>query len=343
MKDKKLLILLAIAIIVGAGFYFYSDSALPATNTINTTKEVEFKNCNDFDCYDEYYTELTMQKGLQNAFDDLKQRYQTDPYAVSQCLPLSHSIGRAATKIYDKVSEAYVNGDGFCWSGYYHGVMEGIISREDPKKISMQIDSICSDIPGKASYSFDYYNCVHGLGHGIMYINNNELFDALKQCDNIKGDWEQKSCWSGAIMENVIVDNKNHFTKYLNPEEPLYPCNAVDEKYKETCYLMQTSYMLKVTGYDFSKVFKLCEQAINHTDACFRSLGRDASGNTISDINKTREICMLGKTAHAKSMCVEGAVKDFISYLHDDQSAKDFCQTLPAEMQTDCQATVTSY
>jgi hypothetical protein len=178
-----------------------------------------------------------------------------------------------------------------------------------------------------------------------MVITQNELFDSLNICDNLQDSWERTSCWSGAFMENIIVDNKNHFTKYLNPQDPLYPCNAVDDQYKGTCYLMQTSYMLKVTNEDFLQVFSLCgtaEQAFQ--SVCYQSLGRDASGHSVSNKEQTKATCNLGQNFFAKSNCIIGAVKDFISYHHSDTEARGLCSSLEdAELQSVCFSTAESY
>lgn len=325
---------------------------------INNTSKEDSENittadiksiCNDgqanlFDCYETYYKELMKTKDVQAVFQDLRARYDHDGYVVSQCHPLTHVIGNAAVKQYGTVREAYAKGDSFCWSGYYHGVMEGIASKIGPQNIISQISAICSGVNGKTDYSFDYYNCVHGLGHGIMALNNNELFDALKICDNLNGNWEKTSCHSGVFMENVIVDGKDHFTKYLKPEEPLYPCNAVDEKYKGVCYLMQTSYMLKVSNGNFNEVFALCEKAdAGYLNTCFQSLGRDASGSTASNVAKTKAICELGKNIEVRSNCIIGAVKDFISYFHSDVQAKELCNEVSEDTRQVCHKTATNY
>jgi len=145
------------------------------------------------------------------------------------------------------------------------------------------------------------------------------------------------------FMENVIVDNKNHFTKYLKPDEPLYPCSAADDKYKGTCYLMQTSYMLKVTNGDFSKVFALCSTVGGFAATCYQSLGRDASGRSISSIEPTKATCGLGKDYDQKSNCIIGAVKDFVSYHHSDVQAKQLCNALETELQSICTSTLNEY
>ncbi|MBI3231535.1 MAG: hypothetical protein HYZ51_00415 [Candidatus Doudnabacteria bacterium] len=298
----------------------------------------------NFDCYQKYYQQLVRIQGVQAAFTDLRARYNQNSYVVAQCHPLTHVIGNSAIEKYPSASEAYLHGDSFCWSGYYHGALEGILAKVGRQNVASQINGICEKIPGKQNYSFDYYNCVHGLGHGLMAMTNTELFESLELCDNLIGSWEQASCYGGVFMENVIVDNKNHFTKYLKPEDPLYPCNASGERYKGACYLMQTSYMLKVTGGDFTKVFALCEKAdVNYRVTCFQSLGRDASGRSSSNVQTTKSICVLGQNFEARSNCVVGAVKDFISYFHSDVRAKELCASLDQELQSICLSTAESY
>ncbi len=307
-------------------------AAVSSTKEITTSAPIVW-NCTgadagNFDCYDAYYTKLTTDGSIAAAFDDLKARYNTDDYARAECHPLTHVIGRAASEKFATPGEAFTKGDNFCWSGYYHGVLEGIVGRIGLKNLPGQMDSICADIKAKSGYSFDYYNCVHGLGHGVMALTQDELFDSLTLCDKLTGSWEQLSCGSGAFMENIIVDGKNHKTKYLNPQDPLYPCDASPEQYKNTCYLMQTSYMLKINNRDFKQTFAWCS-AVDpaYRDTCYRSLGRDASGQSTSGATATRAICLLGADREQQSNCVIGAVKDFISYFHSDVQAKQFCDS----------------
>lgn len=295
-----------------------------------------------FDCYEGYYQRVVRQDGIPAAFADLKARYPESGYIRSQCHPITHVIGREAAREFATPAEAYAQGDGFCWSGYHHGVMEEMVARTGGAVMS-DLDSLCAAVPGKERYSFDYYNCVHGLGHGIMSIMANDLPGSLQACDALTGWWEQASCWSGAFMENVIIDGKGEYTAWLRPEEPLFPCTTVADKYQSTCYLMQTSYMLKVTGEDFPRVFALCATTGAHADTCYQSLGRDASGHSVSDIARTKASCLLGPDENSRRHCIIGAVKDFISYYHSDAQAKELCAALPAELQETCLSTAAEY
>ena len=325
-----------------------TSTSIVATTTVDQTSAGVLKPCpnssTDFYCYQDYYTKLVKQKGVAAAFVVLKKEYDLNPYVRSQCHPITHVIGRTADLIYGSVAKAYEHGDAFCWSGYYHGVMETASEKIGLEKIAGSLNDICTEIPGKANYSFDYYNCVHGLGHGVMDVTGDDLFKSLNLCDNLSGGWEKTSCYGGVFMENVIIDNQGQFTKYLKPSEPLYPCNAVDEAYKGSCYLMQTSYMLKVTHYDFNKVFGLCRQADSgYVDTCFQSLGRDASGQSLSVAEPTKQKCDMGANYEEKSNCIIGAVKDFVSYYHSDVQAKAFCNILSSDLKQICLDTTVSY
>ncbi|MDP2598896.1 MAG: hypothetical protein Q8P49_03645 [Candidatus Liptonbacteria bacterium] len=302
-------------------------------------------NASNFDCYEKYYAALVGRESIRAAFDDLRSRYPGDGYARAMCHPLTHVIGREASEKFATPGEAYGYGDGFCWSGYYHGVLEGIIGRIGLKNLAKDISTICSDIKGREGYSFNYYNCVHGLGHGVMAITEDELFQSLDYCDKLTGNWEQQSCGSGAFMENIIVDGKNHVTKFLNPADLLYPCNASPDKYKNTCYLMQTSYMLKINGRNFKATFDLCSKVeAPYRDTCYQSLGRDASGQSTSEVGPTKNICLLGNDGEQQSNCVIGAVKDFISYFHSDVQAKQLCNSFADPiLQEICFSTAEAY
>lgn len=299
----------------------------------------------NFDCYEAWFAKLVKEQGIPQAFTILKEAYPVNKYVRSQCHPITHVIGNVASEKFASVSEAYTQGDSFCWSGYYHGIMEGVLGKIGRSNLPNHMNGICTDLATKRRYSFDHYNCVHGLGHGVMATNGNELFDSLKICDALSDAWDRSSCWSGAFMENIIIDNKNHFTKYLKADDLLYPCTAVEEQYKHPCYLMQTSYILKVVNGDFARTFQECTRSDENFKAiCYQSIGRDASGRSVSNVGETRQSCLLGVDFDQQSNCVIGAVKDFISYHHGDTEALEFCASLPTpELQEVCTSTAKSY
>ncbi len=338
-------ILLSGALIAGTILYTQKNPSEEKQRETKAIPECTGAASQQFSCLKDRYHELVMQRSTKEAFDELKTTYNTNTFVQSSCHQLTHIIGRAAAERYGDVPTAFGQGDSFCWSGHYHGVMEFVAAKIGLENLTKELPNICKSIAEKDTYSFDHYNCVHGLGHGVMGVNSNELFVALESCNALTDWWERESCYGGVFMENVMVDfNNETTTKYLKPEDPMYPCNAVEEKYKQQCYLMQTSYALKVQGYNFKTVFGLCDATEEKfRDTCYQSLGRDASGNTVSNLQGTKERCLLGKDYRAQSNCVIGAVKDFVSYHHSDVQAKELCNAFEPKIAELCHATITEY
>lgn len=300
-----------------------------------------------FDCYSTYFTAKTHAAAPKQALAELKQLYdQGDAYAKSQCHQLAHEIGHAGYAKYGTLAAAYTKGDTFCWSGYYHGVTEEAVGKMGGDRIKKEANTICAELQQAKPYSFDHYNCVHGLGHGFMTVDDFHLFNALKTCDLLSDAWNRSSCYGGVFMENVMVEvRQNGKSEYLKPDQPMYPCTAVEEAYKYQCYLMQTSYALQQNGYDFTKGFLLCRDVADagYTNICYQSLGRDASGSTVSAIDKTKAHCDEAPDVIGLENCMLGAVRDFVSYYHDDGKAKEFCAVFDPSLKERCLTEITTY
>jgi hypothetical protein len=98
-------------------------------------------------------------------------------------------------------------------------------------------------------------------------------------------------------------------------------------------------------GYDFAKVFDLCSSVEDDSQPmCYGSLRRDVSSvQSISDVDQTKSVCMLGESYEARSKCVVGAVKELISNYHDAAQAKELYESLDADLRTVCLQTAEEY
>lgn len=294
-------------------------------------------------CYEQRYRAIVAGRGVAEAFAELKAGYGADPETQRLCHAITHAIGQAAATKYSDVAEAFLHGDNFCGSGYYHGVLQGFAFTRGHAKLLSDLDAVCAGVPGKERKSLDYYNCVHGLGHGIMAITEDDLFGALHDCDGLTGSMEQNACANGVFMENLIVDGAHggHYSKYLRPSEPLYPCTAVDGRYKAACLDIQTSYALGAVRGDFARVFAMCAQVgMPFRTTCYQSLGRDAATVSLNQVAGTVATCKLGRDHEQRSYCVLGAVLDFVYYYHSDVQAKAFCAALDPDLREGCRSAI---
>jgi hypothetical protein len=304
------------------------------------------KTQREFACYEAFYEAKIQASSAVDTLAEMQERAKSDPYVLSQCHQLTHVVGREAFIKYGTLASAFTKGDSYCWSGYYHGVTEKAIATMGADRIRNETNTVCAELAQAQKYSFDHYNCVHGLGHGMMTVDNFDLFKSLTSCDLITDGWERESCYGGVYMENVMVAVRGDgSSKYLKPDDLMYPCNAVDTTYKQQCYLMQTSYALQQTGYNFATVAGLCQQLkdANFIPTCYQSLGRDASGSASSEPIKTKANCDQTPDRTGLENCMLGAVRDFIAYFHSDVQAKEYCGLYDAGLNERCLQETASY
>jgi hypothetical protein len=302
-----------------------------------------------YSCYKKELTDLTNANGPETAVALVKQQYDKNPYVKSQCHSLTHAVGRAALSKYKDIAITFAHGDHFCASGYYHGTFEQISEERGADYLIKNANKICVPFADKNRYHLDHYNCVHGVGHGLLGAAGSDLFKALKACDKLADTWERSSCHSGVFMQNVMIEQSpdesvNRKSAFLRREEPMYPCTAVADKYKVGCYIFQSSYALTVTGYDYRRVFSLCQEAGTwYQDVCYGSMGRDASGNSQLNQQKTIETCYLGPTDRAVDGCIKGAAKNTVYSYHSDKQAYALCGAVGEKFQFNCRKAVTDF
>ena len=149
-------------------------------------------------------------------------------------------------------------------------------------------------------YSLAYYNCWHGLGHGLTIRFTQDIFHALRFCNVITRSWERQSCYSGVFMQNIVANGSGmHRAIDLKPSDPIYPCDAVTEQEKPSCYLMQTSYVLQVKKWNLPVAFRICDHVeARYVGTCYRSMGRDISGAALLDPGTVVSQCGMGAPAH---------------------------------------------
>lgn len=254
------------------------------------------------------------------------------------CHENAHLTGRFAYEFLgDKAFKACSHE---CHSGCYHGATEAFFKDHGTANLAKDLKTICSS----ELNPFFSHQCIHGIGHGLMAWSNYEIFDALKSCDLL--EQQQDSCWTGVFMENIIgglSNSKGHFTKYLN-DDPLYPCTAVEDKYKNACYFMQTSRMVKLFSGDFQKIAQACGQAPEaYRSPCFQSMGRDVGGRWRGNPKEEIKSCGYVSSALYRIDCLSGAVQDAFWDPSGQDSALDFCRLLTRTEEKDsCYATIFS-
>ena len=300
-------------------------------------------------CYHTGLEKIIRTQGTEHALATLATLTRQDPDVLRNAHHYAHHLGRTSFAYYKDVTEAFAHCRETFGSGCYHGVLEGYL-RSLPEVRADSIAAVCTKEIDAWQSTFLQYQCLHGLGHGLTLYFDYHLPTALEGCDALASPWERESCYSGVFMENVVAFLQPHHThqegdhhadrprSLLRPEDPLYPCNAVDEAYQRACYRFQSSAILTFSQHDFAKAFQVCSGAPTALiSVCYESLGRDVSGFTLRDVEKTMSLCQQGGPEQATA-CLVGAVKDFINNYADPQRGLAFCRRLDDASKEACYA-----
>lgn len=262
-------------------------------------------------CLQRAFGNMAYKEGPKAALELFAQKITSDPNVESGCHRIAHMIGAGALAgLGNKPGIAIALGQATCWSGYYHGVLERSYAGVTNARLGAVTRGLCVGKEVRAT-TFIYYQCVHGLGHGLMIHTGYDLPMSLKTCDKLATDWDRSSCTGGVFMEN-ISSSYGVKSKWLKDGDLLFPCNAVAERHKLYCYLMVTSRILEATGFDWNKAASECRRAEkNWIATCFQSFGRDASGNTRQNPDGIVGHC--ATTGDMEGECIYGAARDVTS------------------------------
>jgi hypothetical protein len=286
-------------------------------------------------CVEQAFGNLAFEDGPKPTLVLFDQKMKTDKGVESNCHRIVHMIGSASLARYDgNVAKAFSEGSASCWSGYYHGILERSFANATTKaEMGTIARTICED-DGVRADTFIAYQCVHGLGHGLMIQSGYSLPTALEICDALATDWDQTSCTGGVFMEN-ISSSYGVKSKWLKDDNLVYPCDKVAKRHKTYCYLMVTSRILQANNYDFKGAAKTCATVeVFGKPLCFQSLGRDASGFTRQDPVRIRSIC--GFAGAGRQECIYGAARDIVSNDAGTPRAVRLCDSVGAIDQPRC-------
>jgi hypothetical protein len=288
----------------------------------------------DSACYLQAFGNLAYTDGPKAALDVLQQKIASEPAIEAACHPIAHTIGAGALLKYKgDVGKAFAAGNPTCGSGYYHGLLQWKLAGVDRSHVSSVARAVCSSGEIRAN-AYDYYQCVHGLGHGLMLYTRYDLPGALKLCHELSTDYDSTSCTGGVFMENQ-QSSYGIVSKWLKKDNLLYPCDIVERRDKLYCYLLVTSYILPNVGWDWKKAADWCRKSdTDFVQYCFQSYGRDASGQAREDPDGILRNC--AQAGSGERECIFGAVRDILNNNPSDVRSRELCSKVATGLRDYC-------
>jgi cytochrome c553 len=288
----------------------------------------------DFRCYEQAFANVAYRQGPKVALALVDRKIRSPGPIEADCHRIVHAIGAGALAHFDgDTGAAFAAGGVTCASGYYHGIIERSLLGRPPEAIGPLTQSLCASRNIRRT-DFIHFQCVHGLGHGLMIYTGYGLPRSLDYCDELETEWERESCRGGVFMENS-QSSYGVRSKWLKDDDLIYPCNAVVQRAKYQCYLIQLARIGPALGFDWQRIVATCrESEPEFVVVCFQSVGREASGFTRHNSSDILDICRFG--GDMEDECIYGAARDLTYNDAGPKRAKLFCNRAPARYRAYC-------
>jgi hypothetical protein len=155
-------------------------------------------------CFRQAFGNIAFREGPKKALRILGQDDLSVPAVHADCHQITHAVGHAAlARYHGNAAEALSQGAMTCNSGYYHGVIERAFAGVPREQVTRIARRLCTG-HAVTKDEFLLYQCVHGLGHGLMIYSGLDLPWSLKTCDRLQTDFDRVSCTGGVFMQNLM-------------------------------------------------------------------------------------------------------------------------------------------
>jgi hypothetical protein len=154
-------------------------------------------------CYEEIFLLATERGKVRLAMDALSVLDRKDPDLKRSGHDYTHVVGINAWEPGKDVSAIYEQCTSLYQSGCYHGVVQAYLAAQGTD--STVVAALCDQIAVAHTVAWLRFQCVHGLGHGLVQTQSLHLPKALRGCDWLGTRWDRESCYGGAFMEFILA------------------------------------------------------------------------------------------------------------------------------------------
>jgi hypothetical protein len=312
-------------------------------------------------CYEDFLLDLVERDQVRLAIGALTLLGERDGYIRRFGHDFAHVIGINAWKPGKDIGKTYSQCNELFQSGCYHGVIQAVFAYQGTDSAS--VAALCQSTPEINASAWLRFQCVHGIGHGLVQTYAMNLPRALHGCDMLGNAWDSESCYGGAFMEFIVGGRGQSHHVHLpgqkadtageedhshhegmdqaakedsvwppfnarNPSDPLYPCSVLGERYQQACYQMQAGLVAEITGLDFRRIAQACDRAPERWRRwCYQGIGTYVSGVTVRVPEKGIAECSLGDRKY-QSWCFVGLVKNYVDVTARLDDGLDLCHRL---------------
>ncbi len=158
-------------------------------------------------CLEQYYAEFAKTAGTARALALISGQVKREEHFGVRCHAVMHEIGHRAAHEYGSLGSAFFQGSDLCQNGYYHGVVEELLRNRSVASVSpAELRGFCANATYYSSSTLATLNCVHGIGHALIYMTGDNLPESLLRCGDMATDEHRSQCATGAFMQHWFAE-----------------------------------------------------------------------------------------------------------------------------------------
>ena len=230
------------------------------------SSEPTARNCKTRDnyirCTDAYFKNYAEKYGTVHALQKLSTEMNADGELATLCHSTMHEIGHVAVTEFGGLGGAFKVGNNLCQNGYYHGVVEKFFEHETLTSLSnTRKEALCEEHVLGTSSTALRQNCVHGIGHALMYITGGDISSSLFSCSTYAKDEDKAQCVTGALMEEGFAVQRSTSTDKTKNDPTLICSQALGDQ--NGCWLSEGSKVILQKGGGRNAALNFCHQIIS--------------------------------------------------------------------------------
>lgn len=255
----------------------------------------------------------------------------THPEVADYCHPIVHDLGRAALAHYQgDFAKAAGYADDVCGGGYLHGVVEAKFA--DSGDPAADVFRLCA--PREEG------SCLHGVGHGAMFVTGGQVPKALALCDELPAGIPRIRCAEGVFMQNFETDLSMSMPMslpqpYQRAADPGYPCAEQRGDYRSVCWFYAPSFYLSLHHDDWAAALSWCAKRSGDDEySCTEGVGSRAMKANITAPGQVGHQCAQG-TPTQLAPCLAGMVSYYRVNYGNNADTTGLCQAQPTALLRD--------